>query len=144
MGEIACKLVPEGSELTDVFEVRRRVFVMEQGVQAAVEYDGLDDRALHVVARDGNRAIGTARVRFLGLNQAKVERMAVLEPFRRKGTGSAILSFLKSELRSRGIEHLVLHAQVSVTGFYLTHGFAETGRPFWEAGIEHIEMHMDL
>ena len=144
MSHITCKLVSSDSELNDAFGVRRRVFVEEQGVAEALEYDGLDDQAVHVVARHGNRVIGTARVRFPGFNQAKIERMAVLEPFRGRGTGSIMLSFLKEELRSKGIEHLVLHAQVAVTGFYRAHGFEETGGPFREAGIEHIEMHMDL
>jgi len=144
MSSITCKLVTDESELTGAFEVRRRVFVQEQGVAEALEYDDLDDHALHVVARHGNTVIGTARVRFPAPNHAKIERMAVLRPFRRGGTGSAMLSFLKEELRSKGIAHLILHAQVAVTGFYRTHGFLETGSPFWEAGIEHMEMHMDL
>ena len=144
MNDFACKLVTSDTELQGAFEVRRLVFVQEQGVAEALEYDGLDDEALHVIARDGDIIVGTARVRFPAPNQAKIERMAVLEPFRRKGIGSAILSFVKQELRNKGIEHVALHAQTTVTGFYSLHGFQETGRPFWEAGIEHMEMRMDL
>ena len=144
MNNITCKLVTSNTELQGAFEVRRLVFVREQGVAEALEYDGLDNEAVHVIARDGDIVVGTARVRFPTPNQAKIERMAVLEPFRRKGIGSAILSFVKQELRDRGIEHVVLHAQTAVTGFYSSHGFQEAGSPFWEAGIEHMEMRMEL
>jgi len=144
MNDFTCKLVTSGTELRSAFEVRRLVFVQEQGVAEAIEYDGLDDKAVHIIARDGDIVVGTARVRFPTPNQAKIERMAVLEPFRRKGIGSAILSFVKQELRNREIEHAVLHAQTAVIGFYSSHGFQETGSPFWEVGIEHIEMRMDL
>ncbi len=144
VNDFTCKLVASDTELQGAFEVRRLVFVQEQGVTEALEYDGLDDEALHVIARDEDIVVGTARVRFPTRNQAKIERMAVLEPFRRKGIASAILSFVKQELRNRGIEHAVLHAQTTVTGLYKLHGFQETGSPFREDGIEHIEMWMDL
>ncbi len=144
MNDFTSKLVTSDTELQGAFEVRRLVFVQEQGVTEALEYDGLDDEALHVITRDGDIVVGTARVRFPTNNQAKIERMAVLEPFRRKGIGSAILSFVKQELRNRGIEHAVLHAQTTVTEFYSLHGFQETGSPFWEAGIEHMEMWVEL
>ena len=139
-----CKLVTTDTELRDAFEVRREVFVREQGVTEAEEYDGLDGQAMQAVAKQGERVIGTARVRFPQQGQAKIERMAVLGPFRRKGVGSSIMSFLMSELRNRDTRHIVLHAQTAVAGFYGLHGFQETGLPFWEAGIEHIEMHTDL
>ncbi|MBL7166197.1 MAG: GNAT family N-acetyltransferase [Dehalococcoidales bacterium] len=144
MNDFTCKLVTGDTELQSAFEVRRLVFVQEQGVAEALEYDGLDDEALHVIAKDGDIVVGTSRVLFPTHNQAKIERMAVLQPFRRKGIGSAILSFVKQELRNRGIEHAVLHAQTTVIGFYSLHGFQETGSPFWEAGIEHMEMWINL
>ncbi len=144
MNNITCKLVASDMELRSAFEVRRLVFVQEQGVAEALEYDGLDDEAVHIIARDGEIVVGTARVRFPAPNQAKIERMAVLGPFRRKGIGSTILSFVKQELRNREIEHVILHAQTAVIGFYSSHGFQETGSPFREAGIEHMEMRMDL
>ena len=144
MNDFTCKLVTSDMELRSAFEVRRLVFIQEQGVAEALEYDGLDGEAVHVIARDGDIVVGTARIRFPTHNQAKIERMAVLKPFRRKGIGSAILSFVKQELRNRGIEQAVLHAQTTVTGFYSLHGFQETGSPFWEVGIEHMEMWMKL
>lgn len=144
MNDFTCKLVTDDTELRSAFEVRRLVFIQEQGVSEALEYDGLDDKAVHVIAGNRDIVVGTARFRFQTSNQAKIERMAVLEPFRRKGIGSAILSFVKQELSSREIEHVVLHAQTAVIGFYHAHGFRETGTPFWEDGIEHMEMRMDL
>jgi predicted GNAT family N-acyltransferase len=144
MNDFTCKLVTSDTELQGAFEVRRLVFVEEQGVAEALEYDGLDDKAVHIIARDGDIVVGTARVRFPAPNQAKIERMAVLKPFRRKGIGSTILSCVKQELRNREIGHVVLHAQTAVIGFYSSHGFQETGSPFREAGIEHMEMRMDL
>ena len=144
MDNITFKLVASDEELRDALEVRRQVFVQEQGVSEDMEYDGYDSEALHMVVKDGNKVIGPARVRFPTTNQAKIERMAILKPFRHRGIGSNIISFLKEELKSRQIEYVVLHAQCAVTEFYKLCGFEETGLPFWDAGIRHIEMQLYL
>ena len=144
MNETVCKIVVSKSELESAFEVRRVVFVKEQQISEALEYDGLDDEAVHIIARCQDKVVGTARVRFPGPDQAKIERMAVLRPFRCKGIGSLILSFVNSELRNRQIQHVVLHAQVTAMEFYRLNGFRQTGPSFMEAGIEHMAMQMYL
>lgn len=144
MDNIIYKLVSNDKELRDAFEVRRQVFIQEQGVSENVEYDGHDEEALHMIVKDGGKIVGTARVRFPTTGQAKIERMAILKPFRRKGIGSGIISYLNAVLRNRQIEQVVLHAQYAVTAFYKSCGFEETGSPFWEAGIRHIQMQMRL
>jgi len=144
MGELNYKLVTSDSELEGAFEVRRQVFVKGQGVPEDVELDEDDKEALHMVVKDGDRVIGTARVLFPSADLAKIERMAVLDPFRRRGIGSRIISFLIEELRNRQIEEAVLHAQYQVVAFYKSCGFEEIGLPFLEVGIKHIKMQRRL
>jgi predicted GNAT family N-acyltransferase len=144
MDSITFKLVENDTELEGAFDVRRVVFVGEQGVDEDIEYDGLDHEALQMVVKKDDEIIGTARVRFLGEDKAKIERMAVLKPFRRRGIGSGMMSFLASELKERYIKHVVLHAQYVVIPFYEACGYSSTGSPFWEAGIKHIAMEKQL
>ena len=140
MGKLSYELVTSDRGLKGAFEVRRQVFVEEQGISQDLEFDGRDSEALHMVVADGDRVIGTARVLFLAANQAKLERMAVLKPFRCKGIGRRVISFLNEELRKRQVKQVVLHAQYSAVGFYKSCGFEELGLPFCEAGIKHIKM----
>lgn len=144
MGKLSYKLVASNRELEGSFEVRRQVFIEEQGIPKAMEFDGNDGEALHMVVKDGERVVGTARVLFLAGNQAKLERMAVLKPFRRRGIGRRIISFLNEELRSRRVQQVVLHAQHEAVAFYRACGFLERGPPFSEAGIEHMKMQRSL
>ena len=144
MDELSYKLVTSDSELEGAFEVRRRVFVEEQDIPEDIELDEQDKEALHMVVKDGDRVIGTARVLFLPTGLAKLERMAILQPFRRRGIGSRIISFLTEELRNRQVEQLVLHAQYAVVAFYKSCGFEETGPPFLEVGIKHIKMQRQI
>jgi predicted GNAT family N-acyltransferase len=120
------------------------VFVEEQGISAELEFDGLDSDAVHVVALHRDEIVGTARVRFIADNQAKVERMAISGPFRRKGIGKALVAFLIAESKTRQAKQVVLHAQHNVVPFYRSRSFEEVGPPFWEAGIKHLKMQMQL
>ena len=144
MGKFSYGLVESVKELIEAFEVRKKVFIEEQGIPEHLELDGHDSEALHIIAKDDERVIGTARVLFLAANQAKLERMAISKPSRRKGIGRRLIYYLNEELRKRQIEQVVLHAQYPVVDFYKSCGFKESGSPFWEAGIKHIKMQSQL
>ena len=144
MSKLSYRLVTSDRELKEVFEVRKKVFVEEQGISEELELAGYDSEALHMVVKDGAKVIGTARVLFLPAGQAKIERMAILKPFRRRGIGRRIISFLNEELKNKQVEQVVLHAQYPVAAFFRSCGFVESGSPFWEAGIKHIKMQKRL
>jgi predicted GNAT family N-acyltransferase len=144
MCEFSYKLVTDDDELTEAFEVRRQVFVQEQGISEDVVFDGHDQGALHVVVKDGQRVIGSARVQFVAGNQAKLERMAILRPYRGKGIGKEMLLFLDTVLKDRQVQRMIIHAQLEVVPFYKSCGFNEFGLPFREAGIKHIKMRKQL
>jgi predicted GNAT family N-acyltransferase len=139
-----CQLVKTSTDLERVLEVRRAVFVTEQGVDPRIEYDGLDDAALQLIVSHDGLVVGTARVRFPEPGTAKIERMAVLKAYRRYGVGREILSFLTDVLKERSVATIVLHAQYPVVGFYESAGYHVTGDPFFEAGIKHVEMRRHL
>ena len=144
MENLTFKFVTDDEELAGALSVRRQVFVREQGVAEELEYDGLDEEAQHMVVKDGTSIIGIARVRFLAGNRAKIERMAILKLYHRQGIGSAMISFLQRELKGRGVEQLILHAQCVAAEFYKSQGFTATGKTFLEADIEHIKMRLRL
>jgi len=140
MSKFSYKVVTGDVELQEAFEVRRQVFVREQGISEDLVFDGHDGEALHMVVKDGGRVIGSARVQFLTDIQAKLERMAVLKRYRRKGIGKEMLLFLDAVWKDKQVQKVVIHAQLEVVPFYKLCGFDELGLPFREAGIKHIKM----
>jgi predicted GNAT family N-acyltransferase len=140
MSKFSYKLVTSDDELQETFEVRRQVFVLEQGISEDLVFDGHDREALHIVVEDGERVIGSARVRFLADNQAKLERMAILKRYRRKGIGREMLLFLDTVWKDKQVQQVIIHAQLEVVPFYKLCSFDEFGLPFQEAGIKHIKM----
>lgn len=134
------KLVTDDSEMKAALEVRRRVFVEEQGISEKLEMDGDGPEVLYMVVINNKEIVGTARIKFLADQRAKLERMAVIKQLRGAGIGRRIVSFLNEELKKMGREQIILHAQYPVIAFYRSCGFQETGLPFLEAGIKHIKM----
>jgi predicted GNAT family N-acyltransferase len=121
--------------------VREEVFVAEQKVPLELEWDEWDERSDHAVARDASgRAIGTARL----LPDGRIGRMAVLREWRRRGVGAALMEALLQKAREQSMSRVTLHAQTHAAGFYRRFGFSERGGEFWEAGIPHVEMTLEL
>ena len=117
--------------------IRTAVFVDEQNVPAELEWDGIDERCLHVLATTpAGEAIGTGRL----LPDGHIGRMAVLKPWRGNGVGSMILAELLEAAREQ--RHLVveLSAQTHAIEFYRRHGFEAVSGEYLEAGIPHRTM----
>jgi predicted GNAT family N-acyltransferase len=117
--------------------VRRQVFISEQCVPEDMEWDGLDDTAVHALAfNDSGQAVGYARL----LPSMQIGRMAVVREYRGQGIGTALMLALEETARSLHYDHLLLHAQVHALSFYERQGYQCQGEPFDEAGIPHMMM----
>jgi predicted GNAT family N-acyltransferase len=121
--------------------VRRAVFIEEQQVPAALEWDGLDDSCHHVlVTAAGDRPVGAGRIKADG----HIGRMAVLKDCRGQGIGSAMLAALLDHARQQQCPEVYLHAQVSAIPFYEKQGFTVNSEQFMDAGIPHKSMMRQL
>lgn len=143
-------------DMPAAYALRHDVFVVEQGVPVELEQDELDPGAEHVVAIDGDRTVGTARLvngrvgPDLHLEPGTsgtvgtIGRMAVAADVRRAGLGRELLDVLVDRARSLGLPAVELHAQVQATAFYERAGFVPFGDVYDEAGIAHIGMRREL
>ena len=121
--------------------IRFEVFVEEQQVPEALEWDGLDSQCRHVLAcTSEGTPIATGRL----LPDGHIGRMAVLRAWRKRGVGRAVLLELLRIARARGDTAAVLHAQTHAVEFYRGAGFEVTSEEFMEAGIPHVQMQMRL
>jgi predicted GNAT family N-acyltransferase len=117
--------------------VREAVFITEQKVPMAMEYDGSDPDSLHVLAQGpDDHPIGTGRL----LPDGHIGRMAVLKKWRGHRVGTMLLLHLIEAARQAGLPEIKLNAQCAAEGFYRRFGFNATGTTFMEAGIPHIRM----
>jgi len=121
--------------------IRRKVFILEQKIPEADEFDDADENSSHVLVLSEKRdAVGTGRIEATG----KIARIAVVAEFRDRGVGTAILERLIEEARSRGYDRVFLHAQTQALDFYKKFGFVSDEKAFMEAGIPHVLASLEL
>ncbi len=129
------------ADLADLRAVREQVFLIEQAIPPEDEWDALDAKSRHVLARDRDGTpIGTGRL----TPEHMIGRMAVLAPWRGKGVGAAIVRVLLEQARALHYPAIELHAQSHALAFYASLGFDAYGEEFDECGIAHRMMRMRL
>ena len=141
MLKIIVNNVENSSDEKTAFEIRNLVFCKEQKVSEKIEFDGLDEFCDHYLAKINELPIGTARIREEKKGAFKIERMAVLKEYRKKGAGKAIIKeILKHYLNLNKVNNLILNSQIEAKDFYKKFGFVEVGEEFVEANIIHKKM----
>ncbi|HLC68967.1 MAG TPA: GNAT family N-acetyltransferase [Candidatus Bilamarchaeaceae archaeon] len=156
MEKVEIKLAACIEEVLEILAIRRTVFIEEQEVPEERERDGYDKNAVHVILKVDGEPAGTARLRTLGKGKIKImrstnrshsssknlkiERMAILKPYRKKGFGEEMMVFIGQYAKMHKIKKLVIHSQWQARDFYKRLGFRQHGKPFMDAGIRHIEM----
>lgn len=140
MANLIVRLAHIPQELPQVYKIRYLVFQIEQGVDPTLEFDGKDENAHHLIAFLDEKAVGTARIRFLEEQTAKVERVAVLPEVRGQGIGRRLMDYIETFLAARQVTEIYMHAQEPVREFYEKLGFVPEGKGFEEAGISHVAM----
>ena len=125
------------------FAVREAVFMGEQGVSEAEEWDGLDDACTHFLAASADGPAGCARLLPKG-DIAKVQRVAVMPAYRGTGLGRQIMQAVLDHARHEGFTTVILDSQTHALGFYEALGFIAHGPEFDDAGIPHRSMRLAL
>jgi YbgC/YbaW family acyl-CoA thioester hydrolase len=126
---------------SDAAKLRLEVFVEEQGIPVALEWDEADATALHAVTYNGlGQPVATGRLLTQAPGVGKIGRMAVKQVLRGAHIGRHILQVLLRAAQKRGDASVTLNAQRSAQGFYEQSGFLPVGEPFDEVEIAHIEM----
>lgn len=131
-------------DLAACHALRRAVFIEEQSIPEAEEWDDLDLGALHLLARREGAPVGTARVVIKG-DTGKIGRVCVLASERGRGTGAALIRAGLEALRARpGVTRARLGAQCHALGFYEKLGFVAEGPVYDDGGIPHRWMEAAL
>lgn len=121
-------------------EIRRAVFIDEQGVNENVEIDSYEKESIHFLVKRNDKAVSTGRFRLKG-NLLKFERIATLSSARGKGMAAKLIEKMQSAAFNEFPEYLqFMHAQEEVVSFYERLGWKVIGESFEEAGIRHRMM----
>ncbi|WP_448700075.1 GNAT family N-acetyltransferase [Mucilaginibacter sp. AW1-3] len=135
--DIKVNKVTDEADLEKVFAIRREVFVGEQNCPPELEWEN-EDVSTHFLATVDGKPAGASRWRKTDKGY-KLERFAVLKPYRGKGTGQALVQAVLDDLPVDA-SYVYMHAQIDAVTLYQRFGFVKVGEQFEEAGIQHFTM----
>lgn len=136
---ITIRLITTDADREGCYLVRNRVFIEEQQVPPWEEMDAYDETALHFLAEDDGKVIGTARLVRKDENTYKIGRVAIEADYRSRGIGRDLMWYVMAA-GFNDCEILILDAQIQVIAFYERLGFEAEGPIFLDANIEHRRM----
>ena len=134
---IQVRKVSDPASLEKVFAIRRQVFVVEQNCPPELEWEH-EEESIHFLATVDGVPAGASRWRKTD-NGYKLERFAVLKPFRGLGVAQQLVRTVLDDL-PEDAGYIYLNAQLLAVGLYEKFGFEKTGPQFEEAGIQHYKM----
>lgn len=136
--------IAETQDLSACHALRRAIFIEEQGIAEADEWDDLDTGAVHLLASRDGAPLGTARLLRDGAT-GWIGRICVDKAARGTGLGAALVRAGIARLaQDPDVTGIRLGAQVHATGFYEKLGFTVCGPVYDDAGIPHHEMERRL
>ena len=132
-----------GDEVYQMLALRESVFVVEQQC-AYQEADGYDEEAAHLFGRDQTgrlAAYGRVLPPLSKYAEPSIGRLVVSKDLRGTGLGALLIrrciAYCEEHYSGQAI---MLSAQFAIKHFYEALGFAAQGKPYDDAGIEHIDM----
>ena len=125
-------------------ELRRIVFIDEQGVPEEEIFDGLNHQAIHIVIFDNDAPVATARA----LNDGgswRIGLVAVDKLRRGKQLGEKVMQIAIEHIISCDGKEILLTAQQQVSKFYKKLGFMQYGEvEVFESGFVLVPMKLCL
>ncbi|CAM8402425.1 GNAT family N-acetyltransferase [Candidatus Methylopumilus planktonicus] len=123
--------------------IREKVFIQEQKVTPQLEWDGMDEKAIHFLVFNDKAAIGCARAIVIK-DHMQLGRMAVLKEYRGQGIGSALIEKAMTTAKLNQLSAIYISAQCHAIDFYKKFGFEVTSDIYLDAEIPHRDMTLDF
>lgn len=134
-----------GEHLQMAAYIRGATFGAEQRCPYGEEFDENDYCAMHLIGFVDGEPSATLRIRFFA-SFAKLERLAVVERFRKTEIKTAVMNKAIEICRRKGYRHLYGQSQERLVGFYAKFGFKpmKKNRPFVFSDHAYVEIERDL
>ena len=123
--------------------IREKVFIQEQKVTPELEWDGMDEKAIHFLVFKDEEAIGCARAIVIK-SQMQLGRMAVLKEYRGQGAGSTLIEKAIVTAKLKQLSSIQISSQCNAINFYVKFGFEVMGDTYLDAEILHRDMTLEF
>ena len=123
--------------------IREKVFIEEQKVTPQLEWDGMDEEAIHFLVYKDKKAIGCARAIVIE-NDMQLGRMAILKEYRGEGIGNNLIEKAVITAKLNQLSSIHISAQCHAIDFYKKFGFKVISDIYLDAEIPHRDMRLEF
>lgn len=114
----------ENLETQGIKELRKRIFVEEQGMDKNIIEDKSEKGCIQLIGVQQGTIIGHLRVCRISDNIYKIQRVCIDSKYRRQGFGKALIGYAENQVTSRGGKIAILWAQQRLKSYYLKLGYS--------------------
>ncbi len=111
-------------DLRASLELRKEIFIQEQGIPESLEVDGKDEGCIiAVVKNSAMEVVATGRLYITSDSRAEISRIGVKKEFRNNGLALKVINTLHNQARKNGIKTVHINPHAHLEMFYSNLGY---------------------
>ena len=137
------KFITPDNDMSDINNIRYKVFIEELKIKEDMICDGLDEKALHVVIyeNDNNKKYPVAGGRIIiEADHGLISHVAVIKDFRGKGYGDLVVRMLVNKAFEKNIPIAYVNTPINCRRFFEKIGFTSIDKESKNSNKEYKKM----
>lgn len=137
------RILSNQNDLSEVYSIRRKVFLEEMNLSQSYEYDEYDEISMHVIVyedEEKRKAVATGRIYFDG-ELCEISRIAVLKKYRMRRYGDFALRMLLNKAFTSGISVVRTYVNSDCISFFEKIGFKMVVEERTNSNLYIMEIH---
>ena len=134
------------SRYNELVELRYKILLEPLGLKFLDSFRAKEANYLHIgcVEQLDDKLVGGLILAPLDNERIRLMQVAVDTVYRGEGVGRELVKYAEKRAKEAGYSQIIMHAMLSVVGFYEELGYHAEGDVFDEQGITFLKMVKDL
>lgn len=134
------------SRYNELVELRYKILLEPLGLKFLDSFRAKEANYLHIgcIEQLDDKLVGGLILAPLDNEKIRLMQVAVDTVYRGEGVGRELVKYAEKRAKEAGYSQIIMHAMLSVVGFYEKFGYHAEGDIFDEQGITFIKMVKDL
>ncbi|MCI5634816.1 MAG: GNAT family N-acetyltransferase [Alphaproteobacteria bacterium] len=134
------------SRYNELVELRYKILLEPLGLKFLDSFRAKEANYLHIgcVEQLDDKLVGGLILAPLDNERIRLMQVAVDTVYRGEGVGRELVKYAEKRAKEAGYSQIIMHAMLSVVGFYEKLGYHAEGDVFDEQGITFLKMVKDL
>lgn len=134
------------SRYNELVELRYKILLEPLGLKFLDSFRAKEANYLHIgcVEQLDDKLVGGLILAPLDNERIRLMQVAVDTVYRGEGVGRELVKYAEKRAKEAGYSQIIMHAMLSVVGFYEKLGYHAEGDVFDEQGITFLKMIKDL